>query len=51
MVEHAGFLEHKLDETPADQAIVHMNLRDDLFLSSVNWACLALDIPRPTLRS
>ena len=48
--QHANEIEAKLDETPADQPMVTMSLNDDIFLRSVNWACLALDIPRPTQR-
>jgi hypothetical protein len=48
--QHATDLERRLDETPADQTMVHMNLNDDVFLRSVNWACVALGIPRPTGR-
>jgi hypothetical protein len=48
--QHAAELEARLDETPADEALVRLNLRDDLFLRSVNWACLALGIPRPAQR-
>lgn len=47
---HADELERILDQTPADQAIVHLNLRDELFLASVNWACMALGIGRPMTR-
>jgi hypothetical protein len=36
------------DQTPADQPIVRMSFRDDIFLRSVHAACVQLGIPRPT---
>jgi hypothetical protein len=48
--QHANEIEAKLDETPADQTLVRMSFGDDIYLRSVNWACVQLGIPRPTQR-
>lgn len=47
MLEHADRLEQQLDQHPPDQATVALNLTEDLFLRSFNWARWQLGIPLP----
>ena len=47
MLAHADLLERQLEQHPPDRATVTLNLTDDLFLRSFNWARWQLGIPLP----
>jgi hypothetical protein len=47
MLDHADRLEQQLEQHPPDQATVPLNLTDDMFLRSYNWARWQLGIPLP----
>jgi hypothetical protein len=44
-------VEAQLDQTPVDQTLVTMNVSDDVYVRSVNWALWQLGIPRPAART
>jgi hypothetical protein len=46
MLQHADHLERQLDQHPPD-AVVSLNLKDDVYLRSYNWARVQLGIPLP----
>jgi hypothetical protein len=47
MLEHADALEQQLEQHPPDQATVTLNLTEDQFLRSFNWARWQLGLPLP----
>jgi hypothetical protein len=47
MRDHADVLERQLDQHAPDQSTVRLNLTDDVYLRSFNWARLQLGIPLP----
>ena len=47
MLEHANVIEEQLERHSPDDPTVRLNLTDDVFLRSYNWACWQLRIPLP----
>ncbi len=47
MLEHASHLERQLDQHPADEPMVSLDLNHDLYHRSFNWARLELGLPLP----
>ncbi len=47
MREHAESLERQLEQHAPDAPTVTLNLTDDVYLRSFNWARLELGIPLP----
>jgi hypothetical protein len=47
MLEHADYLEQRLERHGPDEPTVRLSLTDDMFLRSFNWACWHLGIPVP----
>jgi hypothetical protein len=47
VLEHADYLERYLEQHGPDEATVRLDLTDDVFLRSSNWALLQLGIPLP----
>ena len=47
MLEHADSIERLLEQHAPDEAVITLNLIDDVFLRSYNWARWQLGIPLP----
>ena len=47
MIEHADSLEQQLERHGPDEPTVRLNLTDDVFLRSYNWARWQLGVPLP----
>ena len=48
--EHADRIERLLEQHAPDEAKVTLDLTDDVYLRSYNWARLALGIPLPPMQ-
>jgi hypothetical protein len=46
-IEHADHIERLLEQHDPDAAVVTLQLTDDVYLRSYNWARLRLGIPLP----
>jgi hypothetical protein len=46
-LDHADWLERRLEDHAPAEATVTLSLTDDVFLRSYNWARLRLGIPLP----
>lgn len=49
MRDHADRLERALDQHAPDEPMVTLDLTDDVYLRSYNWARLQLGIPLPPM--
>ncbi len=47
MLEHADRLERQLDQYSPGQSMVSLDLNDDIYHRSFNWARLELGLPLP----
>ena len=47
MLDHADYLERRLEQHGPDDATMRLSLTDDVFLRSYNWERVQLGIPLP----